>query len=116
MSAIELTDRQLDQLAERIAAKLAALQAAPEPALLSAAQLAEKLGVSVGYVRAHADELGAVRIGTGTKPRLRFPADAAIPKPISVEAAVEKPRPRRRSQPRTTAGSVLTIRGPRVPR
>ncbi len=107
MSAIELTDAQLDALADRIAAKLAALQF-EQPRLVTADELARHLGVSVGYVREHAKELGVVRIGCGKKPRLRFPADAAMP-----QQPASTPTPRPRSNRKATArqaGSVLAIR------
>jgi hypothetical protein len=40
--------------------------------MVDAATLAAELGVDRSWVYAHRDELGAVRIGTGVKPRLRF--------------------------------------------
>jgi hypothetical protein len=47
------------------------------PRLVDTATLAEVLGVSPGFVRAHPDQLGAVRIGNGPKARLRFDIDQA---------------------------------------
>ncbi len=47
------------------------------PRLVDARELAARLGVSRDYVYAHADELGAVRLGGGSKPRLRFDLEAA---------------------------------------
>lgn len=40
--------------------------------LLSAAQVAERWGVDRSWVYRHAEQLGAIRLGTGTRPRLRF--------------------------------------------
>ena len=40
--------------------------------LLSASQVAARLGVDRSWVYAHADELGAIRLGDGPRPRLRF--------------------------------------------
>jgi len=40
--------------------------------LVDAAALAGVLGVDRSWVYAHRDELGAVRLGSGSKPRLRF--------------------------------------------
>lgn len=108
MSTVELSRAQLEELAELIAAKLAARSRrdAPADGLLSADQLARKLGVSVSYVRAHASELGAIRIGNGPKPRVRFRADAPTA-PAPAAAA----RPRRRSAPAApAAGSVLIVK------
>jgi excisionase family DNA binding protein len=52
--------------------------------LLTTAQVAEWLNVSRAYVYEHADELGAERLGTGPKARLRF--DAAV-----VEQSLSRP-------------------------
>jgi predicted DNA-binding transcriptional regulator AlpA len=41
---------------------------------LDAQEVAQRLGVSREWVYEHADELGARRIGSGRRPRLRFPA------------------------------------------
>ena len=40
--------------------------------LVDAAEIARRFGVERGWVYAHANELGAVRLGTGRRPRLRF--------------------------------------------
>ena len=45
---------------------------APQPLLLSAAEKAAELGVSVDYVRRHREQLGVVRLGNGSRPRLMF--------------------------------------------
>jgi hypothetical protein len=45
--------------------------------LVDAATLAAELGVDRSWVYAHRDELGAVRLGAGSKPRLRFDPEAA---------------------------------------
>jgi len=44
---------------------------------MDAARLAAELGVTRSWVYEHRDELGAVRLGTGTKPRLRFDLNTA---------------------------------------
>lgn len=46
--------------------------------LVDAATLAGLLGVSRGWVYRHREMLGAVRLGLGPRPRLRFDADAAV--------------------------------------
>ena len=47
----------------------------PEPTqLLTTAQKARETGLSARWLRVHAGELGAVRIGSGSRPRLYFPA------------------------------------------
>jgi hypothetical protein len=45
--------------------------------LVNARELAGLLGVSVDYVYEHAAELGALRLGSGRKARIRFDADTA---------------------------------------
>lgn len=122
MSAtVELTDTQLERLAELFAAKLAdrllaelgALLAAPAPSRerwLTATEVAAMLGITRDAVYRQADELGAVRIGTGPKARLRFDADevAAALRACctSMESLPPDPPPRQRSRPRRTPESV----------
>jgi hypothetical protein len=75
---ITLSEAQLDQLAERIADRLRQGDCVSRaPHLVDATTLAEALGVDRSYVYAHAAELGAIRLGSGSKPRLRFDLEAA---------------------------------------
>jgi hypothetical protein len=63
------------QLAEALAPLVAAeLRRGPETpdGLLSAAHVARLYGVDRGWVYDHARELGALRLGSGARPRLRF--------------------------------------------
>lgn len=46
--------------------------------LVDGAELARRLGTDRSWVYSHAEELGAIRLGTGPKARLRFDPDAAI--------------------------------------
>jgi hypothetical protein len=48
------------------------VRAESTPQLVDAAAVAAMLGVTRGWVYEHATELGAVRLGSGTRPRLRF--------------------------------------------
>jgi hypothetical protein len=61
----------LERLAERVA-DLVVDRVAAGPPLVDAEALAIHLGVSPGYVYEHADELGARRLGSGPRARLRF--------------------------------------------
>jgi hypothetical protein len=74
-----LSDGDVEAIAEATAARLAEIvRAAPGSfALVDARQLARDLGVSLDYVYAHATELGAMRLGTGPKARIRFDLDRA---------------------------------------
>lgn len=65
---------------EAIACRLAELLAdrgaeRPEHGLISAEAVAERWGVSRRWVYEQAERLGARRIGTGSRPRLRFDPD-----------------------------------------
>lgn len=62
--------------AQRIADAVAERLAPSVPELLTVAQLAERLGVDETWIRRHAAELGAVRLGDGPKPRVRFEPEA----------------------------------------
>jgi hypothetical protein len=70
-----LDDRALarlaDMLAPRIAEELSA-RTAVGPELVDAAAIARRFALSAEWVRDHADELGAIRLGEGKRPRLRF--------------------------------------------
>jgi hypothetical protein len=81
--AVELTPAAIEQVAHRVAELLRygqwpADETDAPPRLVDAAELARLLGVSRQWVYEHANELGAVTLGTGARPRLRFdPAHAA---------------------------------------
>jgi hypothetical protein len=66
-----LPDVELRRLARFIAKELEALHGL-QPALLTAADVAKRYGLSRGWVYKHARELGGQRMGTGPKARLRF--------------------------------------------
>jgi hypothetical protein len=81
-------DRLAEQIAELLAPRMAELLlphvlaalSAPAPAasrLVDAAELAGLLGVSRAWVYEHREELGAQRIGSGPRPRLRFDVETA---------------------------------------
>jgi hypothetical protein len=74
-----LTDGDVEAIAEATAARLAEIvSGAPGTfALVDARQLARDLDVSLDYVYAHASELGAMRLGSGPKARIRFDLDRA---------------------------------------
>jgi hypothetical protein len=73
-----LSDRDVEAIAEATAALLAEIVTKPGTfALVDARQLACELGVSLDYVYARASELGAMRLGSGPKARIRFDLDRA---------------------------------------
>lgn len=110
MSAVELTPEQLDQLATAIADKLAA-RAAGE--LIDTTELAKRIGRSRGWVYGNAGQLGAIRLGNGTRPRLGFRWPAVLDR-LDEMTAPQPPiirSPRARRVP--TAAELLPIRSER---
>ena len=69
-----MTADELDDIARRVASRLG--RAGGWPELLTAAEVASRYRVARSWVYAHAPELGAIRLGDGPRPRLRF--DPAI--------------------------------------
>ena len=74
-----LTADDVQAIADAIAHKVAELLATRSTTFgfVDARELAEELGVSIDYVYAHARELGAMRLGSGPKARIRFDLDSA---------------------------------------
>ena len=111
---VTLAPAAVEAVARRVVELLADEHASPPTArLLDAAHLAELLGVSRATIYDHAAELGAIRIGAGDRPRLRFDPETALAawKARAPEPAPEPaPRPpRRRTTPR--GPELLPIRG-----
>lgn len=80
VTEIRLAPESIEGLACRVAQLLAAVS--PEAGatrarkkMLTATEVAELFGVSRRWVYDHAEVLGARRLGTGTRPRLRFDPD-----------------------------------------
>src|SRR5882762_4457116 len=77
-AAAELTPEAIEQIAQRVAALLQQGPVDSEPTaatsaqLVSASELAQRLGVTRAWVYDHARELGAIQLGGGPRPRLRF--------------------------------------------
>jgi excisionase family DNA binding protein len=71
-----LSAEDVEAVARRIV-ELLRSEAASTFKLVDARELAALLGVSVDYVYEHAAELGALRLGSGRKARIRFDADTA---------------------------------------
>jgi hypothetical protein len=68
-----LDDRAIEAIARRVTQLLRHDPvAAAHERLVSAAEIARRFGVSRAWVYENADRLGAVRLGRGARPRLRF--------------------------------------------
>ena len=122
-AAAELTPDAIERVAQRVVQLLHhhPIDDTGSPDLLDAGQLARRLGVTRSWVYENAVQLGAIPLGDGPRPRLRF--DLAIatqafrarqrrsePVPVS---DTPRPRPtRRRHTPSTVP--LLPIHEPRT--
>jgi hypothetical protein len=103
-------------LAEAIARRVAELVAPRPPApLLTAEQVAAMLQVRAEWVYEHAAELGALRLGSGGRGRLRFDAEQVRERlrgaPAAERGGAPTPTPRRR---RSRPGATPLLRvGPK---
>jgi hypothetical protein len=93
--ALTLSAGDVEAIAEATARKLAEFvgDRGKTFGLVGPRELAEGLGVSLDYVYAHATELGAMRLGSGPKARIRFDLDSAR---RLLEARAQRPTRRRR--------------------
>ncbi len=83
------------------------------PDLVDAAELARRLGIRRSWVYAHADDLGAIRLGAGPRPRLRFDPSVAMERMQLVAPAPERTpaaRCRRQSKARQRDAHLLQIK------
>jgi hypothetical protein len=109
-----LTDADVTAIADAVVERMAGRASTPE--LVDVATIARRFGLSTAYVYDHAAELGAVRIGGGTRPRLRFdPSVVAerIGTPCSASSTSQSRKPASRAKPRRT-GAAKGQNGPRV--
>jgi len=85
--------------------------------LVDAAELARRLGIERSWVYSHAIELGAVKLGGGAKPRLRFDPEIAarMLREVDGKPAADPPTRsgKRAGQPQGSEGraELLPIRG-----
>jgi len=99
-------DRLADLVVDRLAARLDGTRE-PTGQLVDAAEIARRFGVSAEWVRTHSIELGAVRLGDGPRPRLRFD--------VTEVAEALGAREARRGSESTTARSTRQRQRPQVP-
>jgi hypothetical protein len=101
----EIADRLSNAVAARIVEVLNEQGFSSQPARqtewLDALEVARRLGVSREWVYEHAEELGATRLGSGRRPRLRFP-ERSLGRPPAESAPVPQPAP----VPARTAGLI----------
>jgi hypothetical protein len=113
-------DRLADLLAHRLAVRLGGLMPEQSESLVDAAEIARLHCKTRWWVYQHAGELGAVRLGSGPRPRLGFsPARVAAalrkisdPEPLTLPQRAKPRRERRRRTDRTPSGAqLLRVRG-----
>jgi hypothetical protein len=116
-SRIKLHPRTIEAIAGRVI-DLLQRNAAAAPELIDAAELARRLGVDRSWVYTHAIELGAVKLGKGPRPRLRFDPKFAAERVRQsarrqdTERQEVPQRLRRAQSPRDAGGApLLPIRG-----
>ena len=119
-AVVDLSDQALDslqrilreELMEAFASMLSSTRAHPlvgtgrGSKLLTASEVAQRLGRSAGWVRQHRDELGVINVGRGTRPRLLFRAEAVA---RSLTSRSESERSQKPESPaRTTRSRART--------
>jgi hypothetical protein len=107
-----LDEEDVEAIARRVA-ELVTPQAPDSKRYLTAGEVAEQLCVEREWVYDHQNELGAIRLGAGRRPRLRF--DATRVREVLQERNTPAPRPRRRAGARASQPSrksALSFRPP----
>lgn len=107
---VELSPETIDAIAHRVVELLQ--EGIPQPnRLLTAAELAQRFGVSRYWVYEHANELGAIRLGEGNRGRLRFDMQvAADAMNARTRSATAQPTPKRRpGRPRKRPASSIPL-------
>jgi len=74
---IKLDPQAVEAVARKVVELLEA-RGVQQRALVDAAELARLFGIERSWVYTHAIELGAVKLGNGKKPRLRFDPEIAV--------------------------------------
>lgn len=80
--------------------------------LVDAAELARRFGIERSWVYSHAIELGAVKLGSGPKPRLRFDPQIAarVLRKAGEQTAADPPARSGKRADRPSAGGVSEVR------
>lgn len=109
---IKLDSQTIEAIARRVV-ELLEQRGVQKRELVDAAELARRLGIERSWVYSHAIELGAVKLGNGAKPRLRFDpqiAAQALQRVDEKPAAVPPARSGKRAgQPQGSRGSGVRL-------
>lgn len=115
-TGIKLGPETVNKIARRVV-ELLEQRGLQQRELVDAAELARRFGIERSWVYTHAIELGAVKLGNGAKPRLRFDPEIAVRVLRKVDGKPTADPParsgKRASQPQESEGRVelLPIRG-----
>lgn len=104
---IRLDPQTIEAVARRVVELLERRGLSSRTELVDAAELARRLGIERSWVYTHAIELGAVKLGSGRKPRLRFDPEIAARVLRKVDGSPAADPPARSSK------RVVGRRGPR---
>src|SRR5215211_6597101 len=110
---LKLAPEVIDAIARRVV-ELLSQRAPARRELVDAAELAQRLGVERSWVYTHAIQLGAIKLGNGRRPRLRFDPQVAIERIRAAQAQSEQGPPLRPPRPRPGDGDrprLLPIKG-----
>lgn len=105
----------VEAIAGRVVELLDARRDARLRPLVDARDLARLFDLAPSWVREHADELGAIRIGKGAKPRLRFDPEVVGNRLSSRSASEESSDARSRVGKRREAASPRLASGTTAP-
>ena len=94
--SVRLTDGEIRQIAERLVELLP--RGVSGEGLIDAAEVARRLGISRSTVYERAEELGAIRIGDGSRARLRFDPKRVVDQLAPRSASLSGPEPGGRSR------------------
>jgi len=110
MASPQLDRASIEAIAVRVVELLHEQQASPNR-MLSATEVASRYGVSRSWVYENAARLGAVRLGTGPRPRLRFSVTEVSARLEVLRAEEHAPAPPRRQTHWIDAADLIPIRG-----
>jgi hypothetical protein len=105
---VQLAPESIEALAQRVA------ELVRDPVsvqFIDAAEVAHRFGVSRDWVYAHAKELGAVRVGNGSRPRLRFDVKKVSDRFDSLAGSREPQRAKRSAVRRGSKVKLLPVKG-----
>lgn len=109
---VQLAPASIEALAEALAERIVELALDPEAVqFIDAIEVAHRLGVSRNWVYEHAEELGAVRVGNGSRPRLRFDVKKVSERFGSMAGSREPQRENRSAVRRGSDVELLPIKG-----